>query len=163
MVNRRLTNDEIAEIKQIPLADVLYCLELPVRKEGRKLFFSARWRSEKKASCLISNNNCYADFGGKYGNTVIDLVMNDRGLDFGRAVHWLHERFIINNADAQSVIRQTVPVRKEKGARWKIIDRGDCARFERDFQEHRRLTADDLKLADIRSLRVQHVEKSDMI
>jgi hypothetical protein len=86
----KLTDNQLAAIKSIAIADVMEWLGYSVRSSGN-------WLSVKGDNSLKGNvkKNTYIDFSGRLGSgSVIDLVMQSQGCDFKTACQMLQSRFL---------------------------------------------------------------------
>ncbi|MDR1343342.1 MAG: hypothetical protein LBK18_08845 [Prevotellaceae bacterium] len=85
-----LTQTEIDTVKSISIADFLNRLNVPSKRVGSTLFFSAPFRDDHTPSMKVDEHtNRWYDFGTGQKGDIIDLVRLANNTDFNGAVQVL--------------------------------------------------------------------------
>lgn len=84
---------DLKEIKSIPCEEVARNLGVYLKQKGNNFWFKMR-PEEKTASCRINaDKNLWYDFGAGKGGSVIDLVMEFKGVSKEEAINELAEEY----------------------------------------------------------------------
>ena len=159
--------DELKQMKCIPMEELLNNLGIKVKNCGLNYMFKAIWRNEKTASVSINHASdgawIFFDHGTNEKGTNIDLVMKVTGWSYIQTVQWLR-----NNSSFFSFLKsQNYSIKDQNNdnnntastAKWTLLSNQPLNYLLELFKTERHLSETALNKSKIRELKVKHISK----